>query len=210
MTKRIISMREFLRTGVFGPITTDLTLMDVAKTLGAPTHFVTWCAENIPTYWCYGKLELRFAEDAPHPMEWFQIEHAGELEGEFEVISPDFILSLEGVSGETKPSALLRAALWEPSSTIVNIGALADDVMLNICAGLVNIIFRVDSTFVPEGDALRYISESTVDEIIREIDERTEIDSIYSFPSAEEARESGARAHKHSVSGAKYLDAVVR
>lgn len=210
MAKQIISMREFLRTGALGPITCTLTLLDVAKVLGAPDRFVTACSENIPTYWCYGKLEIEFDDDAPYRMNWFQLEFAGELEGDFETLTDSLILSLEGISGQSRPSTFLKANLWEPVKTIAHIGALADDIMLNLCAGPVQIFFRIDSTFISDGDAERYIIETPLDAIIRDIDARTEIDSIYSLPTAEAAGIEAGRTHKFAIDGATYLAALSR
>lgn len=87
--------------------------------------------------------------------------------------------------------------------------ALADDVTLNIRSGKVCVVYRVDSTFVPDGDALRYVSEGALSEIIHEIDHRSvEIDSIFSLRSDKEALSSVASLNVHTIAGSKYLDAI--
>lgn len=209
MTKQIASMREFLRTGALGFLTTDATLLDVARTLGAPSRFLTEHSENIPTYWCYGKLEIQFDCDAPHRTDWFQIEDALYLEGDFEFITRDLVLALEGITGTTRPSTLLRSGIWELDNTVVTIGALADDVTLDIRSGKIRVVYRVDSTFVPDGDALRYVSQRALNEIIREIDDRSaEIDSIFSLRSDKDTLTAVASLNAHAITGSQYLDAI--
>ncbi|WP_143348279.1 hypothetical protein [Ensifer adhaerens] len=180
----------------------------MAKALGAPDRFLTEYAETVPTYWCYGKLEIEFDEDAPHPMNWFQIEFAGELRGDFEILTDSLVLSLEGLNGRTKPSACIEAGRWDPAGTLVNIGANVDDIMINICAGPVQIFFRVDSTFIPDGDAERYIAETALGQIIRDIDGRTEFDSIYSLPTAAIASTRSRHGYKLATDGTTYLAAL--
>ncbi|KQY78647.1 hypothetical protein ASD52_02025 [Ensifer sp. Root142] len=206
MTKKIVSMREFLRTGAFGPLTTDATLLDVARALGAPTFFSTEHAEDVPTYWGYGKLEIQFETTAPHRTDWFQIEHADELEGEFELITQNLVLALEGCDGTARPSALLSSNIWQPELCVVTIGALADDVLLNIRARNIRVVYRVDSTFISDGDAIKYVSQTGIEEIVREIDHRTEIDSIYSFRLDKNAPASIADVH--AISSSRYLAAL--
>lgn len=59
--------------------------------------------------------------------------------------------------------------------------ASRDDIELNICAGSIQIYFRVDTDFIEDRDAERYLKGVTVSQLICDIDHRTEIDSIYSY-----------------------------
>lgn len=87
--------------------------------------------------------------------------------------------------------------------------ALADDVTLNIRSGKVCVVYRVGSTFVPDGDALRYVSEGALSEIIHEIDHRSvEIDSIFSLRPDKEALTSVASLNVHTIAGSQYLGAI--
>src|SRR5688500_6088670 len=119
MKKQLISFRDFLKTGVFGPISPGMKMIEVARELGAPDGWTTEHAETIPLYWTFGKLEISFDEDSPHLMSWFQIEEAGYLEGDFDVVTSHLVLSLDGFSGTTKPSEFLSADLWPPENVTV-------------------------------------------------------------------------------------------
>lgn len=204
----LISFRDFLRSGNFGPLTPDLCLLDVAEKFGAPTKFMTRFAENIPLYWLYGKFEIEFETEAPHKIVFYQIEWASYLEGQYELIKDDIVLLLEGLHGDTKPSAFLQSDLWEAEHARVNVGALSDDIRLNICAGPVTIVFRVDSRFVEDGDAERYVASTDYREIVKAIDNRTEIDSIAVVPRPSDALAYSKFGHVHHLSGRNYLDCL--
>lgn len=168
-------------------------------------------AETVPTYWCYGKLEIQFDADAPYRTDWFQIEDAGDLEGDFEIITQDIALALEGITGTTRPSTLLQAGIWKPEETVVSIGAVADDLTLNIRAGRIGVIYRVASTSIPGGDAAQFISQAIVGDIASTIDQRSAvIDSIFSLRTDKEPVTSLPDLNMHTISGSQYLDAVKR
>ena len=203
---QIVSFREFLSTGKLGPISTEMTLKDVAKALGGPDGFIIHPdTPDVPIYWCYGNLEISFSEEPPYRMDWFQIEHADYLEGEFEKITENLIVALDGFGERTKPSQFLRAGLWANDEVKVLIGALSDDVILTICAGAVSIHFRIDSSFIDDGDAVRYVESNDVSQIVKDIDSRTELDSIYSHTSHELAIPFGDFAKLRLLNGSEYL-----
>ncbi|MBA1145004.1 hypothetical protein H0241_32955 [Mesorhizobium sp. CCANP35] len=181
MTKQLLSFRDFLRTGTFGPVSPSLKMIDIANVLGPPDGWITEHAETIPVYWTFGKLEISFGEEAPHRMNWFQIEEAGYLEGDFEILTDRLVLTLDGFSGHTKPSEFLAAGLWAPEDAAVFYAALSDDIMLNICAGSIQIHFRVDTDFIEDGDAQKYLASSTVSQLVSDIDSRATLDSIYCY-----------------------------
>lgn len=202
----LISFRDFLKTGHFGPITPDLCLLDVANTLGAPDSFLTKHAENIPTYWRYGKFEIDFLVEVPHKIRFYQIEWASYLEGQYELIKNDIVLLLEGLHGSTKPSEFLLAGLWDTENVTVNVGAMSDDIKLNICAGLVRIVFEINASFIENGDAEKYLTDTSITEIIKTIDDRTEVNSILVDLSETEAAANSQHGHSRHVSGRQYLD----
>lgn len=181
MKKQLVSFREFLKTGTLGPISTDIRMIEVAASLGVPDYWTTDSAVAVPVYWGFGKLEICFAEDSPHRISWFQIEHAGYLEGEFEIITAELALALDGLTGSTKPSEFLSAGIWEPESTAVYCTTLSGDVMLNICAGNIQIHFQVKlDQEIEKGIKDNYMDRSFYN-IINKIDSNTLIDSIYSY-----------------------------
>jgi hypothetical protein len=181
MTKQLLSFRDFLRTGTLGPVSPSLKMIDIASVLGPPDGWITEHAETIPVYWTFGQLEISFAEEAPHQMNWFQIEEAGYLEGDFEILTDRLVLSLDGFRGDTKPSEFLAAGLWTPEEAAVFYAAVSDDILLNICAGPIQIHFRVDTDFIEDGDAKKYLASSTVSQLVSDIDSRATLDSIYSY-----------------------------
>ncbi|MBB6469497.1 hypothetical protein HNQ96_005387 [Aminobacter lissarensis] len=201
------SFRDFLKTGKLGPLETGKTLLAVADALGPPNWFqIHPDTKLVPSYWGYGKVEISFDLDPPYEIQWFQIENAGELSGKHEAIAKDFKLALEGFSATTKPSEFLQAGLW--LEAIVHIGALADDLYLNISAGRVAMHFRVDSSFVEDGDAARYANNTPVTDLVKDLDSKTTIDSIYAMPSPDEAIRSASVTTIHQISGKDYLAAL--
>ncbi|MBZ9776636.1 hypothetical protein [Mesorhizobium sp. CO1-1-8] len=175
MKKQLVSFRDFLKTGKMGPVSPDMKMIEIADVLGTPEH-------ADPDYWAFGKLEMSFDDQAPHQMNWFQIEEAGYLEGDFEVLIDDLSLSLDGFNGNTKPSEFLAAGLWAPEEAAVFYAVLSDDILLNICAGPIQIHFRVDTDFIEDGDAQKYLTNSTVSQLVSNIDAHATLDSIYSYP----------------------------
>ncbi len=205
MSGILISFSEFLAFGKFGPITPDLCLLDVANEIGAPTSFITEYAENIPTYWRYGRFEIEFEQEAPHKIRFYQIEFASDLEGQFELINDSIVLLLEGFHGRSKPSEFLSQGLWDADTVTINIGAMGDDVRVNICAGVVAIIFQIDSRFIEDGDAERYVANNDASQIVRDIDHRAEINCIEVKPSAADNLVQQKSGHTRHLSGREYL-----
>jgi hypothetical protein len=61
-----VSMKEFLRSGAFGPITLDMSRMQVQELLGPPDRLggITSSKDITPPIWSYGDLELHYEPDA--------------------------------------------------------------------------------------------------------------------------------------------------
>lgn len=171
---------------------------DVAEVLGAPAY-------ADPAYWTFGKLEIAFDDEAPHEMKWFQIEEAGYLKGDFEVLTDRLALSLEGFGGHTKPSEFLAAGLWAPEEAMIFYTASRGDIELNICAGPVQIHFRVDTDFIKDLDAEKYVDTVTASKLMNDVDHRTKIDSIYSYPRCAAEQIKGAVTWK-PLGGRDYLN----
>ncbi|MCV3209530.1 hypothetical protein OHD62_16945 [Mesorhizobium sp. YC-39] len=142
MKKQLLSFRDFLKTGKLGPVSPDMKLIEIAGALGSPEGWNIDEDAPIPLYWFFGKLEISFDSIAPYQMNWFQIEGAAQLRGKFESLTEQFKLSLDGFGGETKPSEFLAADLWDSKQATVYYAALSDDILLNICAGRVQLHFR--------------------------------------------------------------------
>ncbi len=175
MKRQFVSFRDFLRTGKLGPVFHGMKVIEIAEVLGTPDH-------ADPDYWTFGKLEISFDDETPCQMNWFQIEEAGYLEGDFEVLTETLALSLDGFNGNTKPSEFLAAALWPPEEVMVFYTAAGGDIELNICAGPIQIHFRVDADFIEDQDIGKYLNSVTASQLISDIDHRTAVDSIYSYP----------------------------
>ncbi|MET3580704.1 hypothetical protein ABID19_003743 [Mesorhizobium robiniae] len=197
MKKQLVSFRDFLKTGTLGPVSPSMRMTDVANALGTPEH-------ADPVYWTFGKLEISFDDEAPHQMNWFQIEEAGYLKGDFEVLTDRLVLSLDGLSGDTKPSKFLAAGLWASEVAKVFYAAVNDDILLNICAGPIQIHFQVNTDFIEDQDAQRYLNDFTVSQLVSDIDSRATLDSIYSFPYPRVEQIPGAFNWK-LLSGRDYL-----
>lgn len=209
MPKAIASTREFLRTGSLGAIRNGLTMDEVKRVLGSPRHTTNPHGEGPDTYWLYNYLEVNFDFDPPNRVNWFQIEHANQLGGEFADVTNSFSIALEGFHGATKPSAFLTERLWAPDQAIINIGPFHDDILLSICAGAISIIFQVETSFIPDQDAERYFSTNEIEQIVREIDGRTILDSIYSHSTADDAIRTTTGKHQSKLSSQRYISAIL-
>ncbi|MER8765697.1 MULTISPECIES: hypothetical protein [unclassified Mesorhizobium] len=205
MKKQLVSFRDFLVTGTLGPVYPGMKMIEIAKVLGAPDGWLTEYAEAVPEYWFYGTLEASFDKDPPHVLNWFQIEHVYEIRGKSKRITDEFALSMDGFDSRTKPSEFLDAGLWTPEEAMVFYVASMNDIDLNICAGPIQIYFRVDTDFIKDRDAEKYLNGVTVSQLIRDIDHRTEVDSIYSYSFPAIKRITNAIDWK-SIGGRDYLN----
>lgn len=206
---RTTSFPEFLKSAELGPLVPGMTLRDVAKELGPPDWFQFHPdTKLVPDYWGYGKVEVQFDQDPPYRMAWFQIEHAGSLQGEVEMITTDLQLSLEGFSGSTSPSDFLKAGLWSLPKVIVHVGACHDDIYLNLSAGKAAIFFRVDTSFIADGNAEGYLEKMPVRQLMRAVNPRTGLDSIYALKDAREAFLAASAVTCRCIEGKHYLAAM--
>ncbi|CAN7533047.1 hypothetical protein [Mesorhizobium caraganae] len=114
-------------------------------------------------------------------------------------------MSLDGFSGETKPSEFLAAGLWDTRQTTVYYAGLSDDILLNICAGCIQIHFQVATAFIGDREAIEYLNESTLSQLVPAIDSRTKVDSIYSYPHAAKEEMLGA-FNWRSLTGQDHLN----
>lgn len=207
-TRHLASFRDLLRTGTLGLVTPDMCLFDIARTLGVPTYFYTDSVATVPAYWCYKNLELQFDIDPPYKIDFFQIENAGYLEGEYEVFTENLIMTLDGFDGDTNPSQFLAADLWDLDVVSLQIGALADDIYLGISAGRIAMAIDVDSRFIKDEDAVRYVESTDLAQIVSDIDGRTSLNSIFAFSDPTTA--SAVPGLRHQLSGREYLDLLDR
>lgn len=205
MKKQLASFRDFLTTGTLGPLSPEMKLIDVAKVLGTPDGWNIDESDDVPLYWCFGKVEISFDSAAPYQMNWFQVEEAGQLKGKFEPLTERLKLSLDKFSRKTKPSKFLSAGLWDLQRTTVYYAALSDDILLNICAGRIQIHFQVGTSFINDGDAVKHLSKAKLDRLVRDIDSQTRVDSIYSYPQPATEEVPGI-FNWRALTGQDYLD----
>ncbi|RTL91251.1 MAG: hypothetical protein EKK31_35345 [Hyphomicrobiales bacterium] len=205
MKKHLASFRDFLATGTLGALSPGMKLIDVAELLGPPDGWNVDEAAPVPLYWFFGKLEISFESVAPYQINWFQIEGAAHLKGKLEPLTDQLKLSLDGFSGKTKPSEFLSAGFWDPNSTTVYYAGLSDDILLNICAGRTQIHFQVDTSFIGDGEVIKYLEQSKPARLVRDIDSRTRVDSIYSYPQPATEEVPGV-FNWRSITGRDYLD----
>ncbi|MES0156643.1 hypothetical protein NKJ81_24030 [Mesorhizobium sp. M0018] len=205
MKKQLVSLRDFFMTGTLGPVIPGMKMIEIAEAFGAPDDWITKYAETIPVYWIYGQLEASFDNEPPHDLNWFQIEHVHAIRSKTERITDQFALSMDGFDSRTKPSEFLNAGLWTPEEAMVFYIASRNDIDLNICAGPIQIYFRVDTDFIEDRDAEKYLNGVTVSQLISDIDHRTEIDSVYSYshPAIEQITKA---IDWKSISGRNYLN----
>ncbi|BCG94517.1 hypothetical protein [Mesorhizobium sp. 131-2-1] len=207
MKKHLASFRDFLVTGNLGPVTPHMTLKEVAETLGPPDGWNVDDGHPVPVYWFFGNLEISFDSIAPYQMNWFQIEGAAQLCGKSDSLTEQLKVSLDGFNGETKPSEFLAAGLWDSRQATVYYAALSDDILLNICAGGIQIHFQVDTAFIGDREAIEHLNESALSRFVRDVDSRTKVDSIYSYPRTA-AEEIPGALNWRSLSGQDYLDLI--
>ncbi len=66
--RQTASLREFLQTGVLGPISFDLALLDIAALLGPPDWWITDARDSpFPLDWGYSDLGISFSPEPSRP-----------------------------------------------------------------------------------------------------------------------------------------------
>jgi hypothetical protein len=198
---KLASFRAFLNTGVLGSIRPGLPLNAIAEELGPPD---SWLVDDkvgpAPHYWTYGHhLELAFVFDPSPFCTWFQIEDAGFMSGDAVPITKRFAMTLDGLSGASRLSDLIRA-VDDPARTQVELRSFGyPDPRLHI--GEVEIGF--------DGDGKGFDHDWSLAQKILFYEENASLNSIYSYhrdPTMRAAHE----AHLEKVSsdligGAAYL-----
>lgn len=183
-----LSLADFLATGEFGPIGTALTRQDIGRDFGAPTTMGAHA-----DYWGYGALYLSFAPDGA--MEWVQIEYARTLTGDCEIVptggfAGPLILMLDGLSGTSRPSDIVRLLLARGRTCRVAVridqegsGGPAFDAM--VIAGRVLAAFHDPRQGGPEpaGDDPRGLATA--------VEARARFDEIYAYAPGFAARQIG-------------------
>ena len=120
---KMVSIKELLRTGRLGPLTTELTPNEVGHLMGAPSFWFTGERLPFPDYWHYGRLELCFVRDPAHRERplilFFLIRFTEPLTGDCVVIpvgggaKRGLELTVDPETGETmcNPSSEIGAAI---------------------------------------------------------------------------------------------------
>jgi hypothetical protein len=74
-----------------------------------PGGYIVQNSDTWPTYWGYGDhVEISFLDERFGKMAFFQIDRASSLEGEFFLVSENLAVTLDGFSGDMRPSSFLR------------------------------------------------------------------------------------------------------
>ena len=208
MEKKLLSFRDFLKTGTLGPIKPGLRMIDVARILGTPDSWITEHVETIPVYWIYGPLEVSFGNDPPHDLHWFQIEHPNSIRKTTERVNDQFALAMEELGGSAKLSDFLQAALWNLQDVRIHYANFGNhQFMLDLCVGTVQMFFEVDTSLIENEDIDRFLAHTPIAKLICEIDQRTEVNSVYSYAySAEEAPRIDLRWQ--TITGSAYLSCL--
>jgi len=141
--RQIVSLKHFLSTGQLGTIFPEMTLLDVARTLGAPQDFfINKDVRAFPLHWGYDSdgpvLEFNFLPDPPHNIDWFQIESAMALNGDFCRFGRELLLTTDGLTGRSTPSDFLKSGAFDEAATVVH---LSQSLQLTIICGRISIHF---------------------------------------------------------------------
>jgi hypothetical protein len=196
-----VRLSDFLATGRLGPVHCGLSRNQVAGMLGPPDG---WIGKEFPAYWFYGKLELSFDPERPHAMHFFQIESAGGLSGDCEVIAGGkIVLELEGLSGDSHPADFLRMMSdgARPLHVIYSRPSNTGSFVLQIVSGSVTIIFDFEFPDEIVSD-LAALDEAAY---LRQCDRFARLDSIYAFRKPDGPVRSDT---KFAVTAAAYLAAM--
>lgn len=148
----------------------------------------------VPLYWAYSKLEMAFAADHPYPMQWLQIEDAGGLAGDVEVLHHGLVLSLDGLHGNMTPSEFLRSRLWDLDTIEVLYCQEGEDIDLHLRVGRTELVFVGRGDFeTPEG------TQSAIDRpgSFRRIDNSAKLDSVYAYSRHRSIPELPSSSWKH-------------
>jgi hypothetical protein len=215
-----VRLADFLATGRLGPVHCGLSRNQVAMMLGPPDGWIgapidegvlregaerpARIEPEFPAYWFYGKLELGFDPERPHAMHFFQIESAGGLSGDCEVIAGGkIVLELEGLSGRSRPAEFLRM-MWNgarPLHVIYSRPSNTGSFVLQIVSGSVIVVFDFEFPDEIVSD-LAALDEAAY---LRQCDRVARLDSIYAYPKPDGPLRSDT---KISVTAATYLAAM--
>lgn len=197
-----LSFADFLNTGRLGPVAPDMNLDEVAEVLGPPSWWNIEDAYPAPHYWGYGHyLEIAFRFDGRPRCSWFQLEAAGGLAGDAVLISDDFVMALDGLTGKSSISRYI-SAIGDIDRVKVSLFDVTGSRYPAILIDNVEIGFNCDGHI--------YEAATPLDEAIAIIEAHSSLDSIYSYAKDENL------AHRHQqfrsvpgsviLSGQDYLD----
>lgn len=139
--RHIASFRHFLSTGQLGPLTIDMTLVDVAQAIGPPQAFGELADRDpLPLRWHYESdfsvLEIDFLPSPPHRIDQFRLEPS--LLGEFCLFGPNLLMTTDGIGGRLPPSSFLRSGAFDEAATVVH---LSDGLDVTIVSDHVSVLF---------------------------------------------------------------------
>lgn len=175
--RQTASLRQFLQTGLLGPISFDLALLDVAALIGPPGWWLTDVHDfPVPLNWGYSGLEISFSSEPPHKIEFFKINPAHTERTRFHSFCPLLRFSLDNLPIEGRPSAMLNSGIWDFDTVEIGIHPDPGNPKLSIDVQGVELLYAVANS-----DAERF-QQGGFNKTAALLDEHAFLLGIYAFP----------------------------
>jgi len=150
--RHIASFRHFLSTGQLGPLTIDMTLVDVAQAIGPPQAFGEFAGgDPLPLRWHYESdgsvLEIDFLPSPPYRIDQLRLEPS--LRGEFCLFGPNLLMTTDGIGGGSPPSLFLKSGAFDEAATVVH---LSEGLDVTIVSDHVSVLFKGAEDFAESLD----------------------------------------------------------
>jgi hypothetical protein len=205
--RQTASLRAFLQTGVLGPISFDLALLDIADLLGPPSWWTTDARDYpFPLDWGYSDLGISFSSEPPHRIASLKINPA-EVDGtQFHDLCPLLRLSLDDLPIHDRPSAMLGSGIWDLDSAEIGIHPDCSDPKLSINVVGIELLYVVLDSEAEKFAALQQGEE--IDRAAALLDENATLHGIYAFPGRAGSQNRWPNERWHTVSAPDYLRAT--
>jgi hypothetical protein len=202
--RKTASLRQFLQTGILGPISFDLALLDIAALLGPPGWWLTDVYDfPFPLNWGYSDLEISFSPETPHRIEFFKINPDRVERTRFHSFCPLLRLSLDDLPIQGRPSAILNSGTWELDTVEIGIHPDPGDPKLSIDVQGVELLYAVVNS-----DAERF-RQGDVNKTAALLDECAFLLGIYAFPGQASGRNRWPNERWHTMPARDYLQIVL-
>lgn len=202
-TRQTASLSQFLQTGILGPVSFDLALLDVAALLGPPGWWITDARDfPVPLDWGYSDLEISFSPEPPHRIESCKINPARTERTRFHSFCPLLRLALDDLPIEGRPSAMLNSGIWGLDTVEIGIHPDPGDPKLSIHVQGVELLYAV-----VDSDAERF-QQGDFNKTAALLDECAFLLGIYSFSGQASGRNRWPNERWHTISARDYLQIV--